>query len=250
MQETPKGVAYTETSDMVGVQTWNPIMAASIDELLPWRWDDAAAMNATVGTQAGDLGYRTDEGGRVYTWTGTAWVPVKFRSEDVYGDNLQVNRQVRAVNAGNLETGFVAQRNGFETKVYATGTPANPTMGLLTYSGGAVQSVVYINGTGAFQFRHGGVTRPLPYATASGAVSITPVANSTVNVTVTLPAGRFTEIPNVFVSVDSTVPEQITGYSMSNVTTSSFRINLRRTNTTGTGIKWFAIQMTPTNTIG
>lgn len=85
-----------------------------------------------------------------------------------------------------------------------------------------------------------GVTRPLPFAVAAGQETIS--ANS--SVTVSLPSGRFSQIPYITVSPESTSTTVVTGHA-GNVSTSSFKI-YNTDNATRT-FNWHAIQMTATN---
>ena len=89
----------------------------------------------------------------------------------------------------------------------------------------------------------------MPFAMAAGEVTITPVANTPTSVTVTFPAGRFTDAPRVVVT-GRTTSTAFVWASGGGATATSFTASLLRTNTTATALDWIAIQMTPTNANG
>lgn len=89
------------------------------------------------------------------------------------------------------------------------------------------------------------VTRPLPFAMAVGVSQLTGSANVSRLVTVTFPAGRFTEQPYTLVtphiasSNASTINTEVWSYTG----IASFQIGINRTNATQVGVHWLAIQL-------
>ncbi|GEM_PF-6411635 len=91
----------------------------------------------------------------------------------------------------------------------------------------------------------GGVVRPLPFAMATGSIVTTGAANTTRNVTVTLPTGLFTQTPqNVFVGLRSSNPQN-GSVSFVSASTSQIDLYLRYSTASNITISWLAIQMTP-----
>lgn len=76
----------------------------------------------------------------------------------------------------------------------------------------------------------------------TGRVGLTSADSSIVNTTITFPT-QFTEVPRVFIQVDTSLPgTRVVEASIGNTTATSFQIYLYRTGTaTNTGINWFAI---------
>lgn len=101
--------------------------------------------------------------------------------------------------------------------------------------------------TGAVQVLSGGITRPIPYAIAAGQSNV-PVNNSTGGqVTITLPAGRFTSPPLVHgTSEEATYHMGVWPVSG----TTSFTALVQQINagvaTLSVGTHWLATQMLPT----
>lgn len=85
----------------------------------------------------------------------------------------------------------------------------------------------------------------LPTAMASGQISIaTTSADVVASDVVTFPAGRFTDVPIVQVTPNTTVPgSQVTGVGVSGVTATGCTIYVDRHNTTPTNLNWLAVQM-------
>lgn len=83
----------------------------------------------------------------------------------------------------------------------------------------------------------------LPKAMASGDVSITPVANSPTFQSVTFPAGRFTQTPNIQLTARSTVPgSSVVEVSHSNASPTGCDIYIYRVNTIPTTVDWLATE--------
>ncbi|MDK8434288.1 hypothetical protein [Brevibacterium sp. H-BE7] len=76
-----------------------------------------------------------------------------------------------------------------------------------------------------------------------GYVTITPdAANQSKKVTITLPAGRFTKPPVIWAQCSTSVPERVSvGVLNESITTGSFDLYFTRTNTTTTGVDWYAM---------
>lgn len=95
---------------------------------------------------------------------------------------------------------------------------------------------------GILRVRHGGVSRALPFATASGGVQITKATTTTV----TLPANRFTSSPRVFLEVETTAGAGIGVTTMVlDTATNQFRLRADGGSGTTVSIAWVAIQLTP-----
>ena len=77
---------------------------------------------------------------------------------------------------------------------------------------------------------------------ASGRVPITPdSANTVKQVTVSLPAGRFSSPPVVWAQLDTSVPHMCDLGVYQPEDTNTFDMFLTRTNTTTTNVYWFAM---------
>lgn len=79
---------------------------------------------------------------------------------------------------------------------------------------------------------------------ASGQVSITPTAaNTLTSQAVTLPSGRFSSAPLVYVILNSGVTSTATAIVAwsSGITTTGFTANVVRSNTTATALLWIAV---------
>lgn len=95
---------------------------------------------------------------------------------------------------------------------------------------------------GPLTFHQDGTMTGIP-AVASGSVVIYPTsAGATTAVTVTLPAGRFTQPPIVVASAHAGSLSQIEGVSAFNTTAATVDLYLRRTSTTGTTVNWIAME--------
>lgn len=83
----------------------------------------------------------------------------------------------------------------------------------------------------------------LPFEAAAGSVSITPTAaNTPTSVTVTLPADRFDDGPQVVATPATSVPgSEVLGVGVTGITATSFTLWLTRTNTVATGVQWMAM---------
>lgn len=92
---------------------------------------------------------------------------------------------------------------------------------------------------------------PLPYAVATGHVTITPTPNVPTGVHVDFPAGRFTVPPVVSVTAYSAnIGEHVKGVSASGPTSTGMDIYIYRDNDNNTGVDWIAIQMSPSSAEG
>jgi len=123
---------------------------------------------------------------------------------------------------------------------------SNGAVALLTSKDGADSS--------RLRLRHDGqvivntyptVNRPIPFATASGEVSVDALSNgSTDSYSVTYPSGRFTQPPLVFVNSQGTVPRRT--FAASGNSTSGFTLrtaNYSGGNSGAQTVHWFAVQM-------
>lgn len=91
----------------------------------------------------------------------------------------------------------------------------------------------------------------LPYAMATGHVTITPNPNTPTGVHVDFPVGRFTVPPSVSVTPHSAnVGEHVKGTSASAPTSTGMDIYIFRDNDANTGVDWIAVQMTPSSAEG
>ncbi len=90
-----------------------------------------------------------------------------------------------------------------------------------------------------------GVSRPLPFAMAVGVAQLPGSANASRLVTVTFPAGRFTEAPFTLVTshVGSTNSSTINTEIWSYTGVASFQVGVNRTNATQVGVHWIAVQL-------
>lgn len=91
----------------------------------------------------------------------------------------------------------------------------------------------------------GSATRPLPFATASGEVSVDLLSSGNYDTySVTFPSGRFTKSPLVFVNTQGTVPRRTFGAT--GTSTSGFTLrtaNYSGGNSGAQTVHWFAVQM-------
>jgi hypothetical protein len=143
-------------------------------------------------------------------------------------------------------------------KIYLTENTDLGTMGILaadgmttdTYSG-AHRATLYQRSDGQ-TFRAAwaagastSVVRPLPFAMAVGVAQLPGNANASRLVTVTFPAGRFTEAPftlvtpHISTSNASTINTEVWSYTG----IASFQIGINRSNDTQVGVHWLAVQL-------
>lgn len=126
--------------------------------------------------------------------------------------------------------------------------PSDATIYQLFFSGSNVGLSVPVSiqvrlGTGAGWSSWRQIISPgTPTAVATGQVTGTaPAAGGTVAMNVTFPAGRFTAAPKVTVSVQSSLPSQVScGYG--GVSATGCTIYMYRQNDTTTTISWVAVQ--------
>src|SRR5690606_30180401 len=87
--------------------------------------------------------------------------------------------------------------------------------------------------------------RPLPFATASGEITVDPLSSgSTDSYSVTYPSGRFTQAPLVFVNTKGTVPRRVFGASGNSISGFTLRTgNYSGGNSGAQSVHWFAVQM-------
>lgn len=78
------------------------------------------------------------------------------------------------------------------------------------------------------------------FAIAEGTDTLTPPAGGTVSKTITLPAGRFKSTPTIVVSVNSTVPGNVS-IAYTNATATNFQVYMYRTTSVATTFSWMAI---------
>lgn len=146
-------------------------------------------------------------------------------------------------------------------KVYLTQNGGLPAMSVLVAQGiTAEPNVVTLDRqSGLYQRSDGhtfriewpttasGITRPLPFAVAGGAATLTGSANAVRTQTVTYPGSRFKHAPWTFVSSHTgTVNPSTTNteiWSETGNSLASFTIGVNRTNTTSVGVHWLAVQL-------
>ena len=98
---------------------------------------------------------------------------------------------------------------------------------------------------GPLTFHDDGTMTGLPKVAAGYAAMTNQVAGQTTSMVVTLPAGLFTSAPSIQVTAATSVPyTTVRGVTASNASTDSFTLYVNRTNTTNTGVYWFAIDRT------
>ena len=98
---------------------------------------------------------------------------------------------------------------------------------------------------GPLEFHEDGSMTGLPKVAAGYAAMTDQVAGQTTSMVVTLPAGVFTSAPSIQVTAATSVPyTTVRGVTASNASTDSFTLYVNRTNTTNTGVYWFAIDRT------
>lgn len=77
---------------------------------------------------------------------------------------------------------------------------------------------------------------------AQGAVSLPGGSGEITNVSITFPAGRFSETPSVFVNPNTgVIGSTFKGAAAGNINRTGFTLYGLRTNSTGTGVNWTAI---------
>ena len=132
----------------------------------------------------------------------------------------------------------------------SSGLNAPPTQNTFPASTPAVLK----SGVGNLEFRGDGSGRigPLTFGAdgsmtgipkmAHGKIAVSVPANTTTSAAVTLPAGMFSTVPDVVVTAGSSSPyTSVQGVSVNNITTTSFDVFIRRSNTDTTGIHWIAM---------
>ena len=78
---------------------------------------------------------------------------------------------------------------------------------------------------------------------AGSAVMTNQKAGETTDMTVTLPAGRFSKPPAVTATASTTVPfTTVRGVSVGYVTKDSFNVYVNRTTSTNTRVNWVAVE--------
>lgn len=88
---SPDGIYYLDNSSPASLIPFSDTLATSVQEALnarsegqqlrTYRWADASEQASQSGMQAGDMGYRVDEG-FTYVWNGVSWSAViQFRQE-------------------------------------------------------------------------------------------------------------------------------------------------------------------------
>lgn len=97
---------------------------------------------------------------------------------------------------------------------------------------GPAYTRAYNNGWGAW--------KPIQQEMQAGLLTITPVANDNVTVYVPFASGRFSVVPNVLVTPQTTFANRVST-SCSGITQSGFSLTLYRTTAADTTVNWFAV---------
>jgi len=98
---------------------------------------------------------------------------------------------------------------------------------------------------GPLEFHEDGTMSGLPKVASGHAAMTNQVAGQTTSMVVTLPVGLFSSTPTVLDTPNTSVPyTTVRGVSAGSITPDSFTLYVNRTNSTNTGVSWFAIERT------
>lgn len=162
------------------------------------------------------------------------------------GDQIILGSQVNA-NSPTFEGRryFSTINKWFSYLLYLANNPTNAEVGLLLRRNGTNMSRLALRDNCQLLVNDytANVVRPLPFASASGVLAVTPTAtNSVTTVTVTLPSNRFTQAPAVNVTPQSALPNAVFA-SVGSRSATSFQICLYRPDIAATNVNWSALQM-------
>ena len=260
MATTGNGVWTPDASSNYNLTTDLASMAASIDTALERR------ANSYKGTQAQRVAFTTAPEGSIWVDTngdqqlwvrrGTGWFVVGDLSGYArYDTSGGVNGQWVETGASDStsEPSFRLRRSRDNGSAYARMYLTNAgnsraQVGIAVQDLGlGVYSVFYLTGNDGTIITRGpdAVSRPLPFAIATGDFTGGGTANVVVPVSVTFPAGRFTATPKVFFTAGSGVPNVISAVTATSISSSGFTAQTYRTNATKYDVQWFAIQLEP-----
>ena len=192
-------------------------------------------------------GHRSAHRGR-YNGSWGAWhEEMTHQGGDIEGLNVLQLGGTTAEPSYNLRRQVGSRMN--RARWYLTGSETNPQPALwIEQEGIGSSAVLRVTSDGSISMTTmdnsptPNAVRPLPFATATGKVTITPsAANAPTSMTVTLPAGRFTDIPSLQATAHTSLPERVS-VGVNNPSTSSFQVVITRTDTTATGVFWTATQ--------
>lgn len=153
---------------------------------------------------------------------------------NVVGDNLMLTtRSGLTINAGSV-------RGASATKPTATETAFSPASGIAATN---VQSALVELASDIIALNNSKADKTAVPKVLSGRVSQPSTANAKtthehVNV---FPSGFFASAPEVVITANTTVPENILYYSVTAITTRSFTIISNRNSTTNTTYNWIAV---------